>query len=370
MNIYLVVIGALLLSLISGLIVIPKVIRYCTKHDLFDQYNARKLHKTAIPRLGGICFLPIAVLALAIVIVCLINGDATQTVSLNIWTLAFFWGQLTVYLLGFIDDIIGIKAKTKFVIQIIAASLLPFSGLYLHSLGGILGIYEIHWIIGSLLSIFIIVYICNAINLIDGIDGLAAGLSIIAFSGFLIMFMASGMIVYSALIASIIGVLTAYFRFNVFGSEQRQTKIFMGDAGSLSIGFTLAFLFLKASTLPSSNFLFGQERLIMACSLLAVPVFDVVRVSICRIRHHVSIFTPDKNHIHHKLLRAGLNQHQALVAIISFAVLIIIVNALIVKILNPTIILSINIVIWLFFNHCINRSIKKLGRRTFLRPSN
>lgn len=370
MEIYIGVILSFILSLISGLVVIPLIIKFCIKHRLFDQPNMRKVHTTAIPRLGGICFFPIALIALvmALVFVNITRVDNT-TLTLSVWTLNFFISLLTIYVLGFLDDILGLDAKIKFAVQTLAASLLPLSGLYLHSFEGLFGIGEVHWLVGALLSILIVVYICNAINLIDGIDGLAGCLSIIAFGGFLVMFMAHGLIVYSALIAAMIGVLTAYVRFNLFGSEQHRTKIFMGDAGSLSIGFTLAFLFLKnTAPFPTGN-LTEPEQLVMTCSLFVVPAFDVLRVSVARIRHRLSIFTADKNHIHHKLMRAGLNQHQALIAIIAFAIAVVAVDALIVSLVNPNIVLLLDIIMWILYNFIIDKTIQKLGGESFLLPN-
>ena len=134
---------------------------------------------------------------------------------------------------GIVDDILGLSPLIKFIVQIIAACALPLSGLYINNMYGFFGIHEIPYYIGFPLTVLTIVFIDNAINLIDGIDGLAASLSIIALSGFLYMFIVQNVWSYSILIAGLIGVLVAFMYFNLFGSAENNRKIFMGDSGSL-----------------------------------------------------------------------------------------------------------------------------------------
>jgi len=122
-------------------------------------------------------------------------------------------------------------------------------------------------------------------------------------------------------------VLVAYLYFNLFGDERKNRKIFMGDTGSLSLGFLLAFLALKLSMVNDSIVTFDGNGLLISFSLLIVPVFDVFRVALVRIRNHHSPMLPDKNHIHHKLMRAGLKQSSALVFILALAIGFILLNA-------------------------------------------
>ena len=148
--------------------------------------------------------------------------------------MSFITGLAIIYFVGIIDDLIGLNASSKFLTQIATACLLPFSGLYINNLYGLFGIYELPSITGVLLTIFIIVFIDNAINLIDGIDGLAGGLSLLALSGFLVYFIHYDVFMhtYSIIVAGLIGALIAFLYFNIYGSTERNTKIFMGDSGS------------------------------------------------------------------------------------------------------------------------------------------
>lgn len=362
MNLYILcILGVLLISIACGLIFIPAILRFCKKKNLYDIPNVRKIHKTSIPRLGGVCFMPSMFIAVLIVL-CIHNLDAENNqISFSLWSVCFFISMSLIYVVGIIDDLVGLNAKTKFVVQIIAASLMPFSGLYINNLYGLFGVYDIPLWIGALITVFVIVFINNAINLIDGIDGLSAGLSLLALSGFLYCFMHEGLFLYSILISGLIGVLLTFLYFNMFGNPDKGTKIFMGDSGSLTLGFILGFLAVKYSMDNPNIVSYRANALLYSYTLLIVPVFDVVRIILYRLRHGASIFSPDKNHIHHKVMRAGFSQHQALGIIVSLALAFILINLTVYKYLDYTLTVLLDIVIYIVFNLCLNAAIKRKG---------
>ncbi len=347
--------GAFLLSLVCGLVFTPAILDYCKKKNIYDIPNERKVHHLAIPRLGGISFLPSMLMAFIIVLLFAPVTDQ-YTLPVNIWSAVFFIGLFVIYCTGIIDDLAGLNARTKFMVQIATACLLPFAGLYVNNLYGLFGIYEIPNYIGIPLTIFIIVFIDNAINLIDGIDGLAASLSLLALLGFLAYFIYYDVFIhtYSILAAGMIGALMAFCYFNLLGNPERNTKIFMGDSGSLSLGFTLGFFAVKCASENTVIWPHRPEALLVPLTLLFVPTADVVRVTFYRLRHHKSLFDADKNHIHHKLMRMGLTQHQTLAAILALALSFIIINGLIYGIVSPTLIVLIDAVIYTLVNLFIN----------------
>jgi UDP-N-acetylmuramyl pentapeptide phosphotransferase/UDP-N-acetylglucosamine-1-phosphate transferase len=283
-----------------------------------------------------------------------------DTLPVNIWSAAFLMGLVVIYAIGIVDDLVGLKATTKFFFQITTACLLPFVGLYVNNLNGLFGIHEIPYWIGIPLTVFIIVFIDNAINLIDGIDGLASGLSFIALAGFLAYFLFHGVFVYTytIIVAGMMGALIAFAYFNLFGKSERNTKIFMGDSGSLSLGFTLGFLAIKCAMDNSNIWPYRPEAIIVPLTLLFVPTADVVRVTLFRLRHHKPLFDADKNHIHHKLMRTGLNQHQTLVVILLLAIWYVVMNGLLYMVLQPTLIVIIDIVLYCLVNMFINIKMK------------
>ena len=146
--------------------------------------------------------------------------------------------------------------------------------------------------------------------------------------------------------------------FNLFGKTERSTKIFMGDSGSLSLGFTLGFLAVKCTMDNNNIWPYRPEAIIVPLTLLFVPTADVVRVTLYRLHHHKPLFDADKNHIHHKIMRTGLNQHQALVCILMLAALYIVMNSLLYMVLPTTAIVIVDIVFYCIVNMCINHKMK------------
>jgi UDP-N-acetylmuramyl pentapeptide phosphotransferase/UDP-N-acetylglucosamine-1-phosphate transferase len=345
--------------MICGLTFTPLILDFCKRKKLYDLPSERKVHKNATPRLGGISFFP-SMLTAFFVVLLFTPVVEKDTLPVNIWSAVFLIGLLLIYSIGIIDDLVGLKATTKFTVQIATACLLPFAGLYINNLYGLFGIYEIPYWVGIPLTVFIIVFIDNAINLIDGIDGLASGLSLIALAGFLAYFIYHNVYVYTytIIIAGMMGALVAYTYFNLFGKAERNTKIFMGDSGSLSLGFTLGFLAVKCAMDNQDIWPYRPEAIIVPLSLLFVPTADVVRVTLFRLRHHKPLFDADKNHIHHKLMRAGLSQHQTLVCIILLAACYIAINWLLYMVLPITVIVIADILLYCIVNLYINRQLK------------
>ena len=340
--------GAFLTSALAGLIIIPLIWRFCHRHGLYDMPDARKRHKTLVPRLGGICFLPCMSFSFAVAVIALlfINGKEAKIHGSSFYLLA---GLLLVYIVGVIDDVRGVSARKKFVAQIAGACFLLVSNLYINNLYGFMGIWQIPAWAGMPLTLFLVVFIDNAMNLIDGIDGLCAGLAMIALAGFGVMFARLEMWVFCVMIAGLIGVLAAYCYFNVFSKRR---KIFMGDSGSLTIGFILAVLFTKLSMNNPLVMEYDSQRMMMAYSMLIVPCFDVVRVVLVRLRQRKHIFSPDRNHIHHKLMDRGLSPHRALAAILLLALAYIALNGVMLHLgVQPTVVVATDIAAYIAF-HC------------------
>lgn len=315
--------------------------------------DERKLHTTNVPRLGGMSFLPSMLLSFIIGLI--VYHYTAIEVKINLWTIGVVSGMVIVYVTGLVDDFSELSPKQKYFAQFIAASLLPLCGLYMNNLYGLFGLYEISPWLGIPLTIFLIMFVNNSINLIDGIDGLAASLCIIALSVFLSVFIYNELPVYSALVAGIIGVLIAYLYFNVFGKAEKGTKIFMGDSGSLLLGYMLSFFSLKHCVYNPTVMEPNNYALLLPLTILIIPTFDVVRVIIVRKMHGLSMSQPDKRHIHHKLLAIGLNQHQALGVIVVSQLLFIALNyALYNMEVNCNIIIIIDAAIFIFANWLLN----------------
>ena len=365
---YLYILLSFLLSMICGFIFIPQIIGYCKRKRLYDLPNQRKVHKNAIPRLGGVCFMPSMIITSMVALMVYDGVSGGRHVTLSLWTCLFFISLLLIYSVGIIDDLIGLDATTKFFVQIVAASLMPISGLYINNLYGFLGFHEIPAYVGMPLTVFIIVFIDNAINLIDGIDGLAGGLALLGLAGFVACFISEGIWTYSILIAGLMGVLVSFLYFNMQGDPQKDRKIFMGDSGSLTLGFILGFLFIKLAMDNPTVIPYSSQRLLLSFTFLVVPMLDVVRVVCSRIIHRRPLFDADKNHLHHKLLRCGMNQHTALAGILSLAVVFTTINMFLAKVLSIGItwIVLADCLLYIAFNYLLNIHILNKGQKPFV----
>ena len=343
-----------LISAVIARILIPRILLISLRKKLFDIPDDRKVHKRAIPRLGGVSFFPTTLFAFCLVYTFrLLGGDSVSTLYASYLLpelLLFACGMTLLYLTGIADDLVGVRYRQKFVIQIFCACLFPLSGLWINDLYGLFGIHELSVYVGIPFTILTVVFITNAINLIDGIDGLASGLSSVALLIFTFLFIEKGLWSYAMLAAGTFGVLVPFFYYNVFGSVERARKIFMGDTGSLTLGYTLSFLAIKYSQHNADIMPYTEGAFIIAFSTMIIPAFDVVRVVLVRIREGHSPFEPDKNHIHHKLLAIGLSPRKAMLSLLFMSCSFSAANILLVPYVNNTVLLVADIVIWIGLN--------------------
>ena len=348
MNLIFIIISFVISVGVSRLI-IPRILMISLHKKLFDVPNERKIHKHAIPRLGGVAFFPTILLSCCIVLALRALMGYNISILQAIYALPectlLVCGMVLLYLTGIADDLVGVRYHQKFIIQILCASLFPIAGLWINDLYGLFGIYALPSYVGIPFTIFTVVFITNAINLIDGIDGLASGLSSVALLVFGFLYISKGLWLYSMFAFSTFGVLVPFFYYNVFGSAERDRKIFMGDTGSLTLGYILSFLAIKYSQ-NTDLIPITQGAIVIAFSTLIIPSFDVIRVVMVRICNRRNPFEPDKNHIHHKFLAMGFNARQTMILILLISCIFCGINILLVSYMNNTLILLGDIVVW------------------------
>lgn len=360
---YIFIISSFLISFIMGCLIIPRILLISHKHQLYDIPDERKIHDTPVPRLGGLSFFPVIVISISLMMAIryVLGYDVIfipeRTVLIEF--LFLLTGCTILYVVGVGDDLIGVSYRSKFVAQIICGLLLAVSGLWLHDLDGFMGINSLQARYSYPLTIFIVVYITNAFNLIDGVDGLASGLVILALSAFGFIFIKERQLIYALVAFSTLGVIIPFWFYNVFGNQKRGHKLFMGDTGSLTLGFIISFLALRicltGAEVPNTT-----NHVIVAISALLVPAFDVLRVAVHRIRKGRNPFMPDRNHIHHKLIRAGMPKRYVVITIVSLSLFYMVFNYLINPYLNVTFILLIDFVLWIGLHAILNYFIKKV----------
>ena len=346
-----------------GMVIIPRILVISHKKRLYDVPDARKVHTMPVPRLGGLSFFPVILMSMFLVI-----GFRLYFWDVNVSGLSFnmlyeylflFVGMTLLYLVGVCDDLVGVGYRYKFAVQIAAAFLLVLSGNWFDSFGGFFGIYSVPVWVGVPFTVFIVVYITNAINLIDGIDGLASGLCCIALSVLSVIFFLRGQYVYALLAVCTLGILMPFWCYNVFGNANRGHKLFMGDAGSLTLGYVISFLIIHLCVSNQVSPELPNPYMVIAFSTVLVPLLDVIRVVLHRLRNHRNPFLPDKNHFHHKLLRTGMRVRMVMVTILCVSVFFIVLNVLLAMKVNATYLLLLNLVLWSILHLTINRFITR-----------
>lgn len=298
---------------------IPTIIKISRRKNLMDEPGIRSSHLRKIPNLGGIAiFYSIGITA---------SIFAYELFDLY----KFLFASLIILLyIGVMDDIVVMRAYKKLVAQIIVSSLIVIgSDIRIKSLFGILGIYELGYIVSILFSIITFIVLINAFNLIDGIDGLAGGYSVICSGLFGISYYRLGEYNYPLVVLSaiIIGTVLAFLYYNL--SNYRTNKIFMGDTGSMLLGFLLAFtsicfidIFIDKE-LPNVPRYHLQSAPAIAVAILILPIVDTLNVIIVRVCNKKSPFDADKNHIHHKLLKLDLTHRRSTFYIIVYYLMIV-----------------------------------------------
>ena len=275
--------------------------------------------------------------------------------------MAYIAGGMMLFAVGMFDDIKRVPYKMKFAIQLFASVLLCIAGLWVADLSYVFFLNEIPWWCGMPLTILTVVYVTNAMNLIDGIDGLSSGLSIISLICITYLLVITGQYFWAMLSIILLGIMCGFFYYNVFGKKD---KTFMGDAGSLTLGFTLCFLLLHFwQRDPVWNPVMHNIGLV-AVSTLIIPLFDVTRVTLSRLRDHRPPFMPDKNHIHHKLMRAGLSPHMTMITIFLLSIGFIIVNYFVAATLSQTLMVVMDIMLFTLMHIIINIFIYRKERET------
>ena len=350
-----------------GMVIIPRILVISHKKRLYDVPDARKVHTMPVPRLGGLSFFPVILMSMFLVI-----GFRLYFWDVNVSGLSFnmlyeylflFVGMTLLYLVGVCDDLVGVGYRYKFAVQIAAAFLLVLSGNWFDSFGGLFGIYSVPVWVGVPFTVFIVVYITNAINLIDGIDGLASGLCCIALSVLSVIFFLRGQYVYALLAVCTLGILMPFWCYNVFGNANRGHKLFMGDAGSLTLGYVISFLIIHMSVTNEVSPTLSNPYMVIAFSTGLVPLLDVIRVVLHRLREHKNPFLPDKNHFHHKLLRTGMRVRMVMVCIIAISAFFILLNSSLAWRVDITYLFFLNLFCWSILHVGLNGLIKRNRER-------
>lgn len=289
-------------ALLLTYILIPLIRKKAFHLLLVDNPNQRKVHHSSIPLVGGVSIF----IATSLTLLLAMPFEYEILRFKNVFMATFI-----LLLMGVIDDRFDLRASIKLAIQLIIAHFVFEQGVRIESLYGIMGVYDLAPWIQYVLTMAVIAGVVNAFNLMDGIDGLAAGMAILGFGSFSVLSFYSGEKIMTLIFLTIIGSLIAFLRFNL--SKNRKT--FMGDAGSIVLGFILVVsgISLIQSSQNSQNHTWIT---LVAVAVMFVPVMDALRVFRRRVKSGKSPFHADKTHLHHLVLSAGLPHKTATLAIL------------------------------------------------------
>lgn len=309
-----------IVSLVASWILVPIVKKMAPALKMVDEPDDRRIHKTPIPRCGGIAVFIATHLGLLVVFFGPWRNLAGST-QLSDWVYILV-GSLILLLVGIFDDMFDMKAWFKLLGQLAVALLMFFGGFTFEAFLNI----QLPWIVNLGATLFWFALLINAFNLIDGMDGACGGLGMIASAGLAGMLLSLGQPTDALVLVALAGALLGFLRYNF-----NPASIFLGDCGSMFIGFMLAAISLKANVKQSM-----VVALLVPLLAVGVPVFDVMLAVWRRVARKLvstikddglatKVFGPDLDHIHHKLLRGGMSQRKAAMALYGTAIFICVV---------------------------------------------
>lgn len=289
-------IWAFLIALIVALVATPAVIVLADKTGAMDAPDARKVHKGPMPRIGGLaiyCGFMVAILTM------LNFGELTDEIANGV--IGLLLGGTLIVIIGLIDDYRNLPAKVKLLGQIAAACVVVYFDVRIDVITDPFGDYLYLEYLAAPATVFWVVGLTNTVNLIDGLDGLAAGVSTIASITIMLVALQENVMIVALFTAALAGAALGFLRYNF-----NPAKIFMGDTGSMFLGFILAGISVIGAVKCTATI-----ALIVPILALGLPIMDTTFAIIRRYRGGVPIFKPDKGHLHHRLLDLGFSQRQA-----------------------------------------------------------
>lgn len=287
-------------ALFTALIVVPFLRRWALDQGNVDLPDQRKLHDTPMPRLGGIAIFLSFLLAMIVYV------PVTPVIR------GFLAGSLIIFITGLVDDLTELSAGRKFAGQVAAClATIVLGRLWLSNLGDLFGFGDIllpAWA-GIPFTVFAVVGVINAINLIDGLDGLAGGVSVLALTAFFVLGWMEQDQQTALVAAALAGGILGFLKYNFYPA-----RIFMGDAGSLTVGFVLGFLAVHSTQQPGATI-----SPMVPVVILGLPLLDTIWVMSRRVLKGQSPFAADRTHVHHKFLDLGFEHRLTVVIIYALA---------------------------------------------------
>lgn len=339
-----------------------KILKLAKEKGLVDNPDARKLQKHPVPVVGGVAVvfgLTFGLLMGGAMLYALNHYINDTTLSMT-HLAPIILGIFVMLYTGCLDDIVGLKPKPRLIIEVGTILGLTLStGLCIDSFQGLWGIYDFSWFLAIPLTVFAGVGIINAVNMIDGVNGLSSGLCIFYCILFSMVFLWIGDIPNAMLAITMGAALLPFFVHNVFGNKSR---MFIGDAGTMVMGMLMTWFVISLTNQNMSHVMLGDDVSVVAMlvAFLCVPIADTLRVMTVRVLHGKSPFSPDKTHLHHAFVALGISHSITALSIITINFLVVASWLLTVYLGAPlncqlyTVIIATGILVWgtyIFLEH-------------------
>lgn len=355
-----------LIILPIGWLIIRTIMRLSYKKRLFDEPDGgRKIHSDPVPRLGGLSIFPLITLVMAVSCLLLVPewkerwispwAESSQLIGLGC-------SLLVLYILGINEDLRGgVRSLYKFIFYTVAAVVFIAFGLRFSYSGNIFGIESLPDWVWMLVTYAAFIHFLNAINLIDGVNGLSTDICIFSLSVLAVMEYLERHILFTFLAIAAISVLLGFRWWNTHGDRKLHQRIFMGDTGCWTLGIIILFLIIHLNNLSPRTP--GQHFSLLGFTTVIVPLLDLPRVGLWRKFHGIGFFVPDKNHIHHKLMDLGFQPWQIRGTILGVTALFLLLNWLLAGHMNIGWIVLIDASVYLLFVAVIDLLRRRLARR-------
>ncbi len=311
------------ITFVSCLIITPIVIKLCFKYNIVDiPKDSRRVHSKPMPRIGGVAI--VSSMLIGFLIYYLVTKDI-PSIALNEKFIGYIAGGLVIAAMGLIDDLFNLRARYKFVFQLVASIIVYCFGVsitgvkipFFHS-----NVIELSWWLDLPLTMIWVIGVTNALNLIDGLDGLAAGITAISATSLLIIFVSTSASLEAIIISAVlVGAVLGFLPYNF-----NPAKTFMGDVSSNFLGFTMACVSIM-------GFAKGYTMLAIIAPVLAlgIPIFDTIFAMVRRFLKGQPMLKPDGAHIHHRLIKRGFSQRQAVLILYTITTILCMISVLIVS---------------------------------------
>lgn len=297
----------------------PTVIKVARQKGLMDvPEDPRKIHVRAVPTVGGIMIFA-ALLVNAFFWLAVGPAPSTETFQSGSALAAC---TVVIFFMGLKDDIVGLAPAKKLLVHLaVGFILVAVGGFKIETFGGLFGVGELPEGLSLAFSMFVYIVIVNALNLIDGVDGLVGGYAVIAMSAFALWFLQTGQTPFAVIALSLAGAMTGFLVFN-----HAPARIFLGDSGSLLVGLVCYALATQLINTPMSEVpeaWNGISMPVLAMAILAYPLMDTLRVFCLRAARGISPFSPDRNHLHHRLMMRTRNHAKTSMFVYVFSLSIV-----------------------------------------------